>query len=102
MPTHSLARAERGKEFFFAMPQGGGHIKRGRKECGTIGIRQHESVFRRQQVPVAVDVEPHITPGNLPVKPFADGTLVGRGTECEFMRSDWATLRHCAIKAEFV
>src|SRR5215467_15874062 len=82
VPAQSVARAESGQDFVFAVPQGSRHVECRRKKCGTIRIRQYKNVFRWQEVLIGVVVEQYISPGDLPVKPLSHRALIGGGAAC--------------------
>src|SRR5262249_27939021 len=102
VPAHSLARAERGEDFVFAVPQRSRYVESGRKKRGTVWVRQYKSVFRWQEVLAVVSVEQHISPGDLPVKPLSHRAFISVGAACQFIRIDGTTLCHGAVKAELV
>jgi hypothetical protein len=51
---------------------------------------------------VGVRIEPHISPGDLPIKPLSHRALIGFGAACQFIRIDGTTFCHGPVKAELV
>src|SRR5215813_9374930 len=49
-----------------------------------------------------LDIEQHISPGDLPVKPLSPRALIGHGAARQLIRIDGTTLCHGPVKAELV